>query len=290
MGRYSIKDIELLTGIKAHTIRIWEQRYNIPVPKRTETNIRFYDDNDLRLLLNISLLNHNGHKISEIIKLSPKEVSDLAVSYSLQTEKHQVIIQTMIAAMIDLDEITFERSMSTCILQMGLENTMMNVIFPFLGAIGVMWQTGTIHPANEHFMTNLVRQKLIVALDGQPIRREGVGKKFLLFLPETEFHELGLLFANYMIRKSGNHTVYLGQNVPLQDVEKIAARYHPDFILVSMTTSFSAEFAAEMLANFKEKFKTVNLLVTGRFFNQYPEMIGDGAEVISLPGDLSKYF
>ena len=95
MGRYSIKDIELLTGIKAHTIRIWEQRYNIPLPKRTDTNIRYYDDNDLRLLLNISLLNHNGHKISEIIKLDQKEVSDLAVSYSLQTEKHQVIIHQL---------------------------------------------------------------------------------------------------------------------------------------------------------------------------------------------------
>ena len=290
MGRYSIKDIELLTGIKAHTIRIWEQRYNIPLPKRTETNIRYYDDNDLRLLLNISLLNHNGHKISEIIKLDQKEVSDLAVSYSLQTEKHQVIIQTMISAMIDLDEIAFDRIMSTCILQMGLESTMMDVIFPFMGAIGVMWQTGTIHPANEHFMTNLIRQKLIVAIEGQPIRNETSGKKFLLFLPETELHELGLLFANFMIRKSGNHPVYLGQNVPLQDVEKIASRYHPDVIIVSMTTTYSVEFAVEMLANLKEKFKSTRLMVTGRFFNQYPEMIGEGMEVISNPVDLSKYF
>lgn len=289
MGRYSIKDIELLTGIKAHTIRIWEQRYNIPLPKRTDTNIRFYDDDDLKLLLNFSLLNQNGHKISEIIKLNPREISDLAVTYSLQIDKHQVIIQTLITAMISLDEISFERTMSTCILQLGLENTMMDVVFPFLGAIGVMWQTGTIHPANEHFITNLIRQKLIVALEGQPIRSETAGKKFLLFLPETELHELGLLFANFMIRKSGNHSVYLGQNVPLLDVEKVGVLYKPDFIIVSMTTTYSVEFAVKMLADLKEKFQSTRLLVTGRFFNQYPDMVGENMEVISSPKDLSKY-
>ena len=289
MGRYSIKDIELLTGIKAHTIRIWEQRYNIPLPKRTETNIRYYDDNDLKLLLNISLLNHNGHKISEIIRLNPREISDLAVAYSLQTEKHPVIIQTMITSMIELDEIAFERTLSTCILQLGLENTMMDVVFPCLGAIGVMWQTGTINPAYEHFISNLIRQKLIVAIEGQPVRRDAAGKKFLLFLPETELHELGLLFANYMIRKSGNHSIYLGQNVPLADIEKVGSRYQPDFIIVSMTTTFTVEFAAEVLSTLSDKFKSTRVLVTGRFFNQYPEMVLEGMEVIAHPNDLGKY-
>jgi DNA-binding transcriptional MerR regulator len=290
MGRYSIKDIELLTGIKAHTIRIWEQRYSIPLPKRTETNIRYYDDNDLKLLLNISLLNHNGHKISEIIRLNAKEISDLIVTYSLQTEKHPVIIQTMISSMIELDEIAFERTLSTCILQLGLENTMMDVVFPFLGAIGVMWQTGTINPAYEHFITNLIRQKLIVAIEGQPLRKDVAGKKFLLFLPETELHELGLLFGNYMIRKAGHHTIYLGQNVPLIDVEKIGLRYQPDYIIVSMTTTYTLEFASEMLTALRDKFQSSRVLVTGRFFNQYPDMVGVGMEVIKQPVDLSKYF
>lgn len=290
MGRYSIKDIELLTGIKAHTIRIWEQRYNIPLPKRTETNIRYYDDNDLKLLLNISLLNHNGHKISEIIRLTPKEMTDLALSYSLQTEKHPVIIQTMIAAMIDLDESSFDRTLSSCIAQMGVESTMMEIVFPFLRAIGVMWQTNTIYPAYEHFVSGLIRQKLIVAIEGQPMKSQPEGKKILLFLPESEFHEIGLLFANYMIRKSGNHSVYLGQNVPMADIEKIGLRYLPDYIFISMTTTFSVNYAVEMLTALKSKFKSTLFLVTGRFFNQYPVTVLEGMQVIANPQDLSVHF
>ncbi len=290
MGHYSIKDIELLTGIKAHTIRVWEQRYNVPLPKRTDTNIRYYDDKDLKFLLNISLLNQNGHKISEIIKLSASEIHELAVTYSMQTEKHPIIMQTMTAAMIELDEASFDRALSTSILQFGIEKTMMDVIFPFLNSVGVLWQTGTINPAYEHFVTNLIRQKLIVAIEGQTLKSEKESKKFLLFLPETELHELGLLFANYMIRKEGHHSLYLGQNVPLADVFQIGNRYNPDYIIVSMTTTFTLEFAATMLSSLREKFSDLKILVTGRFFNQYPEMVGGKMEIISNPQDLQRYF
>lgn len=288
MGVYSIRDIELITGIKAHTLRIWEQRYSIPTPKRTETNIRFYDDDDLKLLLNISLLNQNGHKISEITRLDPSAISELAVSYSLKSEKDPVHIQTMIAAMIELDEIAFEKILSTCILQSGLEHTIMEVVFPFLTTIGMLWQTGTVDAGYEHFATNIIRQKMIVAIEGQVSKKETAKKKFMLFLPETELHELGLLFANYMIRNGGQHTLYLGQNVPLEDVMKIGKRYEPNVIMTSMTSTFSQEYAKEVLGSLKEEFPNAKVVVTGRFFTLNPDMISEEMELVGHPEDLKK--
>jgi DNA-binding transcriptional MerR regulator len=288
MGSYSIKDIELLTGIKAHTLRIWEQRYNIPAPKRTETNIRFYDDEDLKLLLNISLLNRNGHKISEIVGLSQREISDLAINYSLHSNKHPVQIQSLISAMIEMDEAAFERVLSTCILQSGLESTMMDIVFPFMNAVGVLWQTGTVVPAYEHFSTNIIRQKLIVAIDGQTLRSRGAGKKFLLFLPEGEWHELGLLFANYMIRSAGNHSLYLGQNVPLADMISVARKYQPDFIFMSITTSFSSEYTERILSVVKNELPTITLLANGYNFKDNPAILP--GNVVETPEDLKKHF
>ncbi|MBL0104802.1 MAG: MerR family transcriptional regulator [Bacteroidetes bacterium] len=288
MANYSIKDIELLTGIKAHTLRIWEQRYNIPAPKRTETNIRFYDDDDLKLLLNISLLNRNGHKISEIVSLSQKEISDLAVNYSLLSNKNPVQIQTLINAMIEMDEAAFERVLSTCILQSGLENTMMEIVFPFMNAVGVLWQTGTVVPAYEHFSTNIIRQKLIMAIDGQPIRNQSSVKKFLLFLPEGEWHELGLLFANYLIRSSGNHSIYLGQNVPIADLLSVAKRYQPDFIFLSMTTAFTQEYTSRLLSLLKKEIPDSVLLGNGYNFLDNPDI--PPVNIIQVPADLRKFF
>ncbi len=289
MGTYSIKDIELLTGIKAHTLRIWEQRYTIPVPKRTETNIRFYDDDDLKLLLNISLLNQNGHKISGITKMSSKEISELALSYSLSSDKDPMHIQSMITAMIDLDESAFEKILSTCIVQSGLEHTMMDVIFPFLNSVGMLWQTGAIDPAYEHFVSTIIRQKMIVAIDVQTKSKILDSRKFLLFLPEAELHELGLLFANFIIRQAGHHTLYLGQNVPLSDVVKVGHRYQPDFIITSLTTAFNIGFVQEILDGLRLNFTSSKVLVAGRFFTLNAAMLHKETELIAHPADLKKF-
>lgn len=266
MAQYSIKDIEMMTGIKAHTLRIWEQRYNIPLPKRTSTNIRYYDDEDLRLLLNISLLNHQGHKISEITKYSDKEIRDLAVNYSLRSEKHEVHIQSLMSTMINLDEQAFEKILSTSILQYGLPRTITEVIFPFMNMLGVMWMTGTINPAYEHFITNLVRQKLIVAIDGQVNPTGNNQKKCLLFLPEGESHEIGLLFANYLLRAAGHHTLYLGQNLPISDLQRVKEKYNPDIVFTSLTTGFPLMVAKGMIKELNSFFPESTILLTGRYF------------------------
>jgi len=166
VSTYSIKDLEHLTGIKAHTIRIWEQRYDILSPKRTDTNIRYYDSTDLKHMLNIALLNNNGYKISKIAKMSQEEVFEAVLQTIDKNNNYSDQINALTVAMIDLNEAQFEKIMSTNILQIGFEDTMLNIIYPFLTKIGFLWQIDSINPAQEHFMTNLIRQKLIVAIDG----------------------------------------------------------------------------------------------------------------------------
>ena len=278
MAQYSIKDVEMITGIKAHTLRIWEQRYNIPQPKRTATNIRYYDDEDLRMLLNISLLNLHGHKISEITRLSDQEVRELAINYSIHSEKHEVHIQSLMATMINLDEVSFEKILSTSILQYGLPKTVTEVIFPFMNLLGVMWMTGTVHPAYEHFITNLVRQKLIVAIDGQSSHKSNSQKKCLLFLPEGEHHEIGLLFANYVLRSAGHNTLYLGQSLPLSDLVQVKEKYNPDIIFTSMSTGFPSTAAKNMVKQLNSVFPKAVLLFFCNFIlinnaNRFPASI-----------------
>ena len=167
MSRYSIKDLEQLSGIKAHTVRVWEQRYKLLNPKRTETNIRYYDDHDLKLILNVALLNDNGIKISKIAKMSVEEMKAEVLHLTERSFAYDDQIHSLVLAMIEFNEERFEKIIATNILKIGFEQTMLNVIYPFLSKIGILWQTGSIHPGQEHFISNLVRQKLIVAIDGK---------------------------------------------------------------------------------------------------------------------------
>jgi MerR family transcriptional regulator, light-induced transcriptional regulator len=263
MNHFSIKDIEKLTGIKSHTLRIWEQRYGIPQPKRTATNIRYYDDEDLKLLLNVSLLNRQGHKISRITSMPKEELEKLVYSYSQDTQDTTVQLETLMAAMFNLDEAAFERILSSHLLKFGIEKTMIDLFFPFLKRIGVLWQTGQVNPAFEHFMSNLIRQKLIVAIDGQVISVKESAKKFILFLPENETHEIGLLFANYIIRARGHKTVYLGQNLPYTDLDVIVNYYKCDYIITVLTSSPTKTSVHTFINNLAERFKKQTILLTG---------------------------
>lgn len=261
MSTYSIKDLEQLSGIKAHTLRIWEQRYNLLNPKRTDTNIRFYDDDDLKLILNVALLNDNGYKISKIASMDQEEMRAEVMKLTDRTLTHDDQIHALTICMIEMDEERFDKVLSTNILKLGFEQTMMNIVYPFMSKIGVLWQTGAINPAHEHFISNLVRQKLIVAIDGQV--PTGVGKKFLLFLPEGELHEISLLFASYLIKSKGNKVVYLGQNTPHDDLMTVYKIHEPDYMLAVITTSPSSENAQEYLNKLSADFPKPQILVTG---------------------------
>ncbi len=261
MSTYSIKDLEQLSGIKAHTLRIWEQRYNLLQPKRTDTNIRFYDDDDLKLILNVALLNDNGVKISKIASMTSNELREEVMKLTERSLTHDDQIHALTICMIEMDEERFDKILSTNILKLGFEQTMLNVIYPFMSKIGVLWQTGAINPAQEHFISNLVRQKLIVAIDGQISQRGG--KKFLLFLPEGELHEISILFASYLIKSKGHKVIYLGQSTPNDDLLAVYKLHQPEYLLTVITTSPSSEYVQEYIHALSERFGQAQILVTG---------------------------
>lgn len=263
MTHYSIREIEQISGIKAHTLRIWEQRYNFINPKRTETNIRYYDDEDLKLVLNISLLKDNGHKISRICNMQSE---DLQVEVRRLMENKLGFpeqIQGLTLAMLELDEDRFEKILSTNILQIGFERTMMNLIFPFFQKIGILWQTGAITTGQEHFITNLVRQKIVVAIDGQLINSLNFKKKYLLFLPTNELHEISLLFSSYLLRSRNNKVIYIGQNAPYLDLSEIYNTHQPDCILTVMTTSPTQCEVKSYINDLSKSFPKPQILISG---------------------------
>jgi MerR family transcriptional regulator, light-induced transcriptional regulator len=235
MGQYSIKELEQLSGIKAHTIRIWEKRHRIIEPSRTATNIRFYSDKDLKKIINVSLLNTYGIKISKIADMSLEDMNKKVLEISeLQNDK-TVHIDQMVVAMLDMEEELFEKILNNLILRFGFEQTVTEIIYPFLEKIGILWQTQNITPAHEHFISNLIRQKIIVAIDGLPIPPK-TANKIVIFLPEGEMHELGLLFYHFLIRKAGYRTYYLGQNVPHDDLLSVYKVHQPEYMITTITS------------------------------------------------------
>ncbi len=263
MSTYSIRDLEQLSGIKAHTLRIWEQRYTILTPDRTDTNIRTYGDEDLKRVLNISLLKDHGYKISEIAKFSTDELNREVVKISERQLSNPDQIQALTIAMLDLNEDRFEKIISTNILQAGFENTMINIIYPFLSRIGTLWVTGSIGPAQEHFITNLIRQKIIVAIDSQTSQPTSSGKTYILFLPEGEFHEISLLFAHFIIRSRCNKVVYLGQSLPFSELVFAHKLHQPDCIFSVLTTVPSNHEVQPFVNRLASAFPDTQILLTG---------------------------
>jgi len=263
MANYSIKDLENFTGIKAHTIRIWEKRYNLVEPKRTETNIRYYDDDDLKKLLNVSILNKNGIKISNIVNLSEEAISEKVLSMVGPHSDTESQVENLVVAMIELDENKFEKIFNTAVINLGFEEAVIRILYPFFVKIGVLWQIGTINPAQEHFISNLVRQKLIVAIDGlvEPYRVNT--RSFLLFLPEGEYHELGLLFYYYILKKNGHKVIYLGETVPFDGLLEVAKVKKVDALLTAFVAAITEEEFKEYLQNLYDNFKETPVYLTG---------------------------
>jgi DNA-binding transcriptional MerR regulator len=241
MAIYSIKDLEKLSGIKAHTLRIWEQRYGIIVPERTPTNIRYYTDADLKAILNVALLNKNGIKISKIALMTREQMMEQVSSVSEVNFEHSTQLDALTISMIEMDEYKFDKIISTNIQQIGFERTMMDVIHPFLDRLGVLWITGSINPVQENFMSYLIRQKIIVAIDSIPLMKVRSTKKFLLYLPEGESQELSLLFMYYLLKSRKYQVVYVGQNISIDDLKDVYQIHKPDFLFTMITETFSRQ-------------------------------------------------
>ncbi|MFP4526727.1 MAG: MerR family transcriptional regulator [Bacteroidales bacterium] len=288
MATYSIRELEKLSGIKAHTIRIWEKRYKIIQPKRTGTNIRYYSNNDLKKLLNITILNRQGWKISDIAKLSDEELNRKVKDFSYDSKDTESQIEKLVIAMVDLDEVKFDQILSNAIMHDGFEQTIINLIFPFFKKIGLLWQTGSINPAQEHFVSNLFRQKLMVAIDNLKIPDREDAKKFILFLPENEFHELGLLFYSYLIKKSGHSVIYLGSSVPYNDLMETCKFIKPSYLFTSITSTFDYKELAEYIEKLSTSFQRQTIFMTGRKIHEEDIELPANVETVSSPMEFKK--
>ncbi len=235
MGQYSIKEVETLSGVKAHTLRIWEQRYDFLKPKRTDTNIRYYTDEQLRLLLNIGTLNRNGMKISKIAELGKENLGAHVLNLYEETEHATHLLDALIHSMLDFDEQRFEKTLNSAIKKMGFQEAFTQLIFPFLSRTGVLWTAGEVRVAQEHFISNLVRRKIMVAIDKQQLKLTKNSKKIILFLPEGENHELQLLFSDFLLREKNHQTAYLGASLPLNELGFITDKFKPDYLVVFAT-------------------------------------------------------
>lgn len=235
VAKYSIKDLEILSGIRAATLRMWEKRYQIITPLRTHTNIRYYGNEHLKLLLNINVLNRNGIKISHIARMTSSEITEKVKDLSFIRSGDDDLFDGLMLSMIDLDETLFQQAFYKAVARLGFEDTINKIIFPFFSRIGIMWQIDSINPAQEHFISNMVRQKLISAIDNIGAMANSSAKKVLLLLPENELHELGLLFFSYLLKNKGYKTIYLGQAVPLSDLPKIMEVSNPDILVFNVS-------------------------------------------------------
>lgn len=270
MAYYSIKDLEKLSGIKAHTIRIWEKRYNLIEPSRTITNIRYYDDEDLKKILNISILNQNGFRISRIAELDDAQLRDRVVDMCLDVRNTNVQIESLLVSMLELDEQKFSKVLANSIIKSGFECTVESILFPFLERIGLLWQAGTINPAQEHFISNLVRQKIIVAIDNEmqntPVQHR---ERILFFLPEHEYHEIGLLFFSLIARKEGFEVLYLGTSVPLADLRQVMEIRAAHMLFFSLVSNRNPEDMDRLLREISREALAIPVVINGYQIKDY---------------------
>jgi MerR family transcriptional regulator, light-induced transcriptional regulator len=282
MSFYSIAQLEELSGIKAHTIRMWEQRYGLLKPDRTDSNIRLYDDDQLRKLLNTTLLINNGIKISKAATFTEKEI-DSVITRMISEQKSpdffsEAIVNQLIAAGLEFSEINFDKAFASAILRFGLKDTYIKIIYPLLVRTGLLWSNAGISPCQEHFLTNLIKRKLHAAIDSLPTN-PSAKQRWILFLPEEEDHEIGLLFANFILKNAGNDVIYLGQRVPYASLKNsikdskstvllfFLVRHHPRTILNMLFRNLTRDFSKSSIIVSCGKNELKGISVPGRIKN-----------------------
>lgn len=288
MNAFTIKDLENLSGIKAHTIRIWEQRYHFLKPHRTDTNIRYYSNDELKTVLNIALLNKYGFKISHIDRMQPQEIREKILTLGDARAIQERIINDMVQEMVDLEIEKFEKIIANYITAKGIERAVIQIIFPFLEKIGILWQTGHVNPAQEHLVTNIIRQKLIVGIE-TTVSHIKLDKTFLLFLPEGEHHELGLLFMYYILKSRGAKILYLGANVPVKDVEHVIKLKNPDIIFIHLTATASNFNFEKFLNNVQLRFSTVSTIISGQLTQSYKKKVPPSVQFKKSLSEVMEY-
>lgn len=286
MAHYSIKDLENFTKIKAHTLRIWEQRYALLNPERTDTNIRYYSDRDLKKILNINLLYQNGLKISKIAKLSEKEIFQKASDLLIDSEvSGRDEINSFIENIIALNEAAIQESLNRITDKIGLEGLYTQVLIPLLEKIGTLWQVDAISISHEHFLSNILREFLISNITKVPIKDKPAGKA-VLFLPEHEKHELSLLFYYYLLKKKNYDCFYLGQSVPLGDLKVFVEETKPNFLITSLIAELTKEDFASLMTGLTEMIDPKKIFLGGYQLVKHKLDIPEGVNVVQSIDDI----
>ncbi|MCU0362704.1 MAG: cobalamin B12-binding domain-containing protein [Bacteroidales bacterium] len=263
MERYTLNDLERLTGIKSDTIRIWERRYGILKPELTETGRRWYTGESLLRLINISLLYRNGSKISVVATLPDAEIAERVAHIKNSELENDETISSLLLSMNKMDERSVNEILLKSIVSRGVEHVFEQVVFPFLERVGIMWHTGSVSIATEHFITGVFRKRLLAASDSVFHNNSADESKFMLFLPEGELHELGLLYCEYLVARAGHSVLYLGQATPLKAIREAVQKWKPDFAITSTLSGLGIDDPLAYLRELRASTGATTILVAG---------------------------
>ena len=285
---YSIKDLEKLSGVKAHTLRIWEKRYNILNPKRTPTNIRYYLDDDLKNILNIALLNRNGIKISKIAKMDRSEIHHKVAELTDVDESFEGQLDSLTISLLELDEGKFVKLLNKNIEQRGFAETMLEVIYPLLDKLAMMWLSGSLKSIHEKFVSHLIKRKCSVEIDKQEITRP---ETFLIYLPEGETNELSLLFLHFLIKQRGFNVINAGPDVSIFDLIEVVDIRQPEYIFTIINDSLKTEQFQMYIKKLCDEFQETHILLSGiqAQANQLNEDLSDRISVINSSEETIKF-
>lgn len=290
MRHYTLYELEKLTGILAATIRVWERRYDIIKPKRTDTNRRWYDDDDLKRLINISVIYNSGIKISKIARYSESELEEKVELLTMDSNGSDKHINSLIVAMLTFNGNAVNEILLRLIINSGFEETFSNIVFPFLRRVGIMWHTGSASTGAEHFITNIFRGRIISAIDSLPPANDPKSKRVIMFLPENELHELGLLFYSYLIRKLGHEVLYLGQATPFPALSEVSEKWHSDILVTGILSDLSISDPQEYLNSLSSTFKSQKILVSGFLTEEHVIEKYNNIFPVRSVSDLKKHF
>ena len=288
MDIFSISDLEHLTGIKAHTIRTWEQRYGILNPGRKKSLHRVYSDEDLKYILRIVFLYNKGIKISKIASLTEDEIREIAIGNNLNLHESAIYLNRLTEASIDFNEGRFEEDLMHAISHIGLEKTMEEIIFPFLKRMGIFWLTGHVLPAQEHFASQIIMRKMIGAIEDLPFPTSSGGRKILLFTPEGEFHEIPLLYTYYLLRKNGVSCIYLGTDKNIDILEEVVSNIPVTELFLHVITNLTKTNMRTYLGQLGTRFPGLEIYYAGAAVNQLGD-IGKELHCLNSSADIKRF-
>lgn len=281
---YSVTQVETLTGINAHTLRIWERRYNFLKAHRTESNIRFYSGEQLKQLLNIAVLTRNGYRISKIDSMSREEINNIVTQLQLSDlNQPNDDVNMLTIAMLEYNEENFNKIFHKSILRKGILTTVTELIYPFLNQVGVLWGTNKVSPPQEHFASNLIRQKIIAAIDALPLPLKNA-PTIILFLLENEDHELGLLLSSFIAKDLGWKVIYLGQRMPTVNLKEAVLETNASFLFTILTTPRTERFVDTLEFISEETNTTIIYSVNPAFIDE--NKILANSKYVASPNEL----